>query len=290
MPPDLITLRMMFKRLFVLLAALVLPGLCLGENAPQYNLSYTTAQKPEFRLAALDGEGSSSPADSTPVRTADQLEFPHLDLPSSPDREGLMHDSKLFLLYQVGVVGVLYLMPESVSQWGDDQKNGNIFRKWDDNVNNLRKDHDDWAINYIGHPYFGSVYYVRARQRGYSRQNSLWYSTVMSTIYEYGIEALFEPVSIQDLIFTPVGGAVIGEYFMTARENIKRDIANRGYATTGESVGLFFTDPLGVINQKVDKLFGYKEASVDLMPLFNRARDDEHTMPALVGLQAHVSW
>lgn len=201
-----------------------------------------------------------------------------------------MHDSKLFIFYQVGVVGLLYLMPQSVSQWDDDQKRGNIFRKWNDNVRNLRRDKDNWEINYIGHPYFGSAYYVRARQRGFDRQGALLYGTVMSTIYEYGIEALFEPASIQDLIFTPVGGAIIGEYFMTAREKILRGVNQRGYATTGDNIKLFLTDPLGVINKKVDKAFGYQEASIDLMPLVSRVHGNSHSLPTLVGLQAHLSW
>ncbi len=283
---------MIFKRLLLLLAALALPGHCLGELHPHYNLAFTTAepQADGLYLAELEQSPTSGTLSSAASPTADQLEFPHLSLPSTPDHKGLMHDSKLFLLYQVGVIGVLYLMPQSVSQWGDDQKNGNIFRKWDDNVNNLRKDRDEWVINYIGHPYFGSVYYVRARQRGFDRQDSLLYGVVMSTLYEYGVEAIFEPVSIQDLIFTPVGGAIIGEYFMTARENTMRDIANRGYATTGDNLKLFFTDPIGAINRKVDKAFGYKEASVDLMPLFSRYNTDQHSVPNLIGLQAHVSW
>lgn len=279
----------------LLLACLPIPGLCLSDAPKQAtassSLAYTQPHADSLHLAALDAQAAPPQlGTSQPAVTADQLEFPHLNLPNSPDHKGLMHDTNLFLLYQVGVVGVLYLMPQSVSQWGDDQKSGNIFDKWHDNVNNLRKDHDDWEINYIGHPYFGSVYYVRARQRGFDRQDSLWYSVAMSTIYEYGIEAIFEPASIQDLIFTPVGGAIVGEYFMTARENIMRDVTQKGYATTGDNVKLFFTDPIGVINRKVDKAFGHKEANLDLMPLFSRDQTDQHSMPALVGVQAHVSW
>lgn len=279
----------------LLLACLPIPGVCLSdlpkEVATLPSLAYTQPQSNSLYLAALDAQATPAQLGmSQPVATADQLEFPHLNLPGTPDHKGLMHDSKLFLLYQVGVVGVLYLMPQSVSQWGDDQKNGNVFRKWDDNVNSLRKDHDSWEINYIGHPYFGSVYYVRARQRGFDRQDSLLYGVVMSTIYEYGVEAIFEPASVQDLIFTPVGGAILGEYFMTARENTMRDIASRGYATTGDNLKLFFTDPMGAINRKVDKAFGYKEASLDLLPLFSRDGSNQHSLPALVGVQAHLNW
>lgn len=268
----------------------MLPGPSLAQETNLERLAFTAAQPPHESILFLAAvETSGGPQLGVTAPTPDQREFPHLNLPSAPDRAGLMHDSKLFLLYQAGMIGVLYLMPESVSKWGDDQKSGNIFRKWDDNVNNLRKDGDEWAINYIGHPYFGAVYYVRARHRGYDRQDSLWYSAIMSTIYEYGVEAIFEPASIQDLIFTPVGGAIIGEYFMTARENTMRRIATRGYATTGENIQLFLTDPLGAVNRKVDKMFGYKEANLDLLPLFNRPGSDQHSLP-LVGLQAHLSW
>ena len=273
---------MTFK-ILLLFISLTLSGLCFG-TPPLGGDNY--------RVALTEDASGTSATYSLALgqTTPDQQQFPHLNLPATPDWDGLLHDSKLFMLYQVGVVGVLYLMPQSVSQWGDDQKRGNIFRKWDDNVHNLRKDKDQWEVNYIGHPYFGSVYYVRARQRGFDRQGALFYGVVMSTIYEYGIEALFEPASIQDLIFTPVGGAIVGEYFMTARENILRDINQRGYATTSDSIKLFFTDPLGVINKKVDKALGYKEASIDLVPLLSRTHNDSHSLPTLVGLQAHLSW
>ncbi len=275
---------MIFKTIVLFVSLLTLSGFCFGTPPPDGDIRYldTPTESNNNNLAI----SPSIPNQTTP----DQLEFPHLNLPATPDWDGLLHDSKLFMLYQVGVVGVLYLMPQSVSQWGDDQKRGNIFRKWDDNVHNLRKDKDNWEVNYIGHPYFGSVYYVRARQRGFDRQGALLYGTVMSTIYEYGIEALFEPASIQDLIFTPVGGAVVGEYFMIARENILRGINQRGYATTGDNIKLFFTDPLGVINKRVDKAFGYKEASIEIVPLLSRTHDDNHSLPTLVGLQAHLSW
>lgn len=216
-----------------------------------------------------------------------------LNIPTDPDREGLWSDTKLFMLYQVGMVGVIWLLPESISKWDDEDKNGNIFKKWDDNVSNLRRDKDDWGINYIGHPYFGAVYYVRARNRGYNQQNSFWYSVGMSTLYEYGIEALFEPVSVQDLIFTPVGGAIMGEYFLTARNNIRNRILATGKVTTSDKVKLFFTDPLGVINEKVEHMI-HDEASLNVFPVVNRktiaAADGSEQIDTYYGLQAMLRW
>ena len=276
-----------------LLAFTPLPGLCLN---PIPLTQTDTPEKPKLglsdeylHLAAADDPNTNKPLNKTSLLNP---EFPYLQIPAEPDRSGLIDDSKLFLLYQVAIVGVIYLMPESISKWGEDDKKGNIFDKWKENVNNLRKDKDDWAINFIGHPYFGAVYYVRARHRGYDRESSLWYSAIMSTIYEYGIEAVFEPVSIQDLIFTPIGGAIMGEYFMIARENIKRNIAAQGYTTTSDKVKLFFTDPLGSINAKVNRMFGHKEndqARLELMPLIRVDQSDNSSME-LQGIQAFYRW
>lgn len=276
-----------------LLALTPLPGLCLNPIP----LTQTDAlERPRLGLSDeyLHLAAAEAPNTNQPLNHTSQFdpEFPYLQIPSEPDKSGLIRDSKLFLLYQVAIVGVIYLMPESISKWSEDDKNGNVFDKWEENVNNLRKDKDDWAINFIGHPYFGAVYYVRARHRGYDRESSFWYSAIMSTIYEYGIEAVFEPVSIQDLIFTPIGGAVMGEYFMIARENIKRNIATKSYTSTSDKVKLFFTDPLGSINAKVNRMFGHKEndqARLELMPLIRIDESDKSSME-LQGIQAFYRW
>ena len=278
----------------LLLALIPVPGLCLDAPLP---LHTAVAERPKLglnhdylQLAAADDLTLTTPA--PPSVTSYDPEFPNLFIPAEPDWEGIKQDTKLFLLYQLGVVGALYLMPESISKWSTEDKTGNVFDKWNDNVNNLRKDKDEWGINYIGHPYFGSVYYVRARHRGLDRQDSFWYAAIMSTIYEYGIEALFEPVSIQDLIFTPVGGAVIGEYFMIGREKMKRNIAAKGYSDTSDKVLLFFTDPLGAINKKVNQWFGNTEsdqARLDLFPLVSLDQNNGHNVE-LMGVQAMYRW
>ncbi len=246
------------------------------------------AYQDHIQLAAVETQ-TIAPETSNTIYNP---EYPNLFIPTTPDRDGLASDTKLFLLYQVSVVGILYLMPESISQWNDEDKTGNIFRKWDDNVSNLRKDKDDWGINYIGHPYFGATYYVRARHRGYSRQNSFWYAALMSTLYEYGIEALFEPASVQDMVFTPVGGAIVGEYLMVGREKLKRNIAAKGYSNTSDNVLLFFTDPLGSINAKVNQWFGHNkenQAQLELLPIISLQQGNARNIK-LKGLQAMYRW
>ncbi|MFC1748124.1 DUF3943 domain-containing protein [Pseudomonadota bacterium] len=287
---------MIKNRLLGLLLALApMTGMCADIGLTIYTQPIVLpAYEPALHLAAADNTTVVAPQlDITKRKEIPPSdEYKYLDIPSQPDWDGLRHDSQLFVAYQTAVVGVLFLMPESVSKWGEGQKKGNVFRKWNDNVNNLRKDKDEWEINYIGHPYFGASYYVRARQRGYDRQSSFWYSAVMSTIYEYGVEAIFEPVSIQDLIFTPVGGAIVGEYFMSARNNIRRRISETGITTTSDKVKLFFTDPFGSVNRKVDKWFGInesQEARLDVVPMFERKLEQNNT-PKMIGLQALYTW
>jgi len=280
------------KILVVLLALIPAPGLCIDSTPP---LQPAVAERPKLgvgqdytQLAATDIQSSATTANSNIYNP----EYPNLFIPVEPDRDGLASDTKLFLLYQLSVVGILYLMPESVSKWDDEDKTGNIFRKWDDNVNNLRKDTDDWGINFIGHPYFGATYYVRARHRGFDRQYSFWYAAVMSTIYEYGIEALFEPASVQDMIFTPVGGAIVGEYLMVGREKLKRNIATKGYSDTSDRVLLFFTDPLGSINEKVNQWFGHddeNQARLEVFPMISLEQGSTHNIE-LKGVNAMYRW
>lgn len=174
------------------------------------------------------------------------------------DRAGLRRDTWYFLGYQVATIGVLYALPESVSGWTDEQKSGYSMSIWWDNVTHPQIDSDDFYINYILHPYWGAAYFVRAKERGYTDVQSFWYAALLSSAYEFGAEALFEEPSIQDLIVTPVGGTLVGMYFMTVRDNIRKREVALGNRTTRDKWLWVLTDPLGSLNRQFDKLFGWE--------------------------------
>ncbi|WP_177418267.1 DUF3943 domain-containing protein [endosymbiont of Lamellibrachia barhami] len=182
-----------------------------------------------------------------------------LDDTSPSDWDGIKRDAFYFIGYQATAIAVLYVMPESISQWSDEDKSNYSFSKWWDNVTNPIWDGDHWWINYILHPYWGMAYYTRARERGYDEMSSFWASVAFSSMYEFGLEALFEPVSIQDLIFTPVIGSMLGYYVEGVRTNIK---AQRHYSF-GDKTLLVLTDPLGAANSIVDGWFS-NEVESDL--------------------------
>jgi len=69
---------------------------------------------------------------------------------------------------------------------------------------------------------------------------------LLSTLFEFGVEAMFEEPSIQDLVVTPVFGSLLGVYFMRLRETVKQRNAGVTNVSTGDKVLMFATDPLGV--------------------------------------------
>jgi hypothetical protein len=168
------------------------------------------------------------------------------------DWRGLRRDTAFFLGYQVIGAGIWFLTPESVSQWTAEQRRTS-FQKWWDNVRHPQWDPDTWYVNYLGHPYFGAIGYIRARERRFGPFGGFWYAALLSGLYEFGIEAMFERPSYQDLIITPVGGLLVGALlFEPIRDYILRKPELHWY----DHIPLALTDPLGVSNAIFERLLG----------------------------------
>ena len=167
------------------------------------------------------------------------------------DSQRLWRQTKIIAVAGIGVVVIISLLPEDTSKWGDSKHDSEkVLKGWYENVKaGPVWDDDKWYLNIIGHTYFGGVYYQAARKSGYNQWNSFTYSALMSTFYyEYGIEALAEVPSIQDLVVTPIGGWIYGEWAYHKEKEIKK---NGNLAMGSEfwgGVALFFLDPVGVID------------------------------------------
>jgi hypothetical protein len=171
------------------------------------------------------------------------------------DRDRLWSQTNSIFAYGFGVIGLIALLPEDISNW--DKEEG-IFNKWTDNVKGGPVwDRDTGALNLIGHPYFGGVYYQVARKSGYRQWDSFLYSTIMSTFYwEYGIEAFAETPSIQDLVITPVLGWAYGEWAFNTEMDIREDGGDVWGSSILGSTALFFLDPVDSMSVGINNMFG----------------------------------
>jgi len=140
-------------------------------------------------------------------------------------------------------ITVLMLSPKEVTGWSPDWAQDawrNVRRSlssapvWDD---------DDWQLNYIGHPIAGSFYYNSLRSQHASIFHSFLFATAQSFIWEYFIEATAEKPSTQDLIVTPIAGAILGESVHQLTMNMRRNGFN-----FFEKVFVLILNPLFVLN------------------------------------------
>lgn len=222
------------------------------ENTPI--LSDSTAVIPADPIAVLQDSLTTVRDTIAPLQKKDSLVYP----PPYRDWRRLGYDSAMYVGTTVIAFGVLWIMPESVTNWDkEEMKEKGILWKWKENVKaGPVWDKDNWVLNWITHPYCGGIYYMTARSSGFTVLESFGYSAIMSTFFwEYGIESFAEVPSIQDLIITPVLGSAVGEGFFYAKKSILRHDRKvlkskfLGYTT------LFLMDPFNTILDG----FGYKE-------------------------------
>lgn len=157
----------------------------------------------------------------------------------------------------IAAAGLLYLMPESVTNWDKSTMSlSTVTDKWVRDVKSGPAwDRDDWAINYIGHPYQGAAYYVFARQSGFEWKGAFLFSTIISTfMWEYGFESFAEVPSTQDLIVTPIAGSILGEILLNGGKQIaENDGKILGSRLLG-NISLVLIDPAGSAVKALQKL------------------------------------
>jgi hypothetical protein len=77
-------------------------------------------------------------------------------------------------------------------------------------------------------------------------------------LFEFRVEALFEPPSYQDLIVTSIAGILVGMYlFEPVRQRIKAKGPQQEWY---DKLALVLTDPLGVLSDFTDRVLGVKSS------------------------------
>ena len=95
------------------------------------------------------------------------------------------------------------------SNWASNFRNG---PQWDDG---------EFEVNQLAHPLQGSFYFSAARSQGLGFWESVPYSFVGSTMWEYFLES--EQPSNSDLVTTPWGGSFLGESLYRLSNSILDD-------------------------------------------------------------------
>ena len=190
-------------------------------------------------------------------------------------------------LYSAGIVALVVLenLPEDATNWNRAELSGVApLKRWCNHVAQVAHwDGDNPIFNYILHPYGGAAYFMSARSLGFDFWESALYGFCISTFFwEYGIEAFMEVPSIQDLVITPVVGALLGECFY----KWKRLIVADGYELLGSRalgyVVAFILDP---VNEFVGFFAGnpckqsLNDKHITLVPTFTPSH--HHTTYAL---------
>ena len=178
--------------------------------------------------------------------------------PPYKDWRRLGYGSAMYIGTTVIAFGILWAMPESITNWDKEEiKEKGFFWKWSENVKTGPvMDEDRWVLNWITHPYCGGIYYITARSSGFTVLESFGYSAIMSTFFwEYGIESFAEIPSIQDLIITPDVGSVVGEGFFYAKKSILRHDRKVLKSKFLGYTSLLLMDPFNTILDD----FGYKD-------------------------------
>jgi hypothetical protein len=103
-------------------------------------------------------------------------------------------------------------------------------------------DDDVWYYNYALHPWVGSEYFLVARNRGRTFWQSMTYSAALSTFYEYLPENTIQQPSLNDLLVTPIAGALLGEWRFSLKEKIRADPSS----VPGARYWIALLDPLDI--------------------------------------------
>lgn len=113
----------------------------------------------------------------------------------------------------------------------------------------FRWDGDPLIINLGGHALLGSELYARARLCRFSPALALVFTAAASAVWEYGYEATGVRPSAQDLIYTPLAGAALGEVRFRLFQ-----AASRLRAPGPRKVARALLDPLGELERDAFRL------------------------------------
>ena len=128
----------------------------------------------------------------------------------------------LMLLEVSSTLGVGSLYYYTHQDWAStdwDLENSDLWKKARLSADAVSLDTNDLYVNGVAHPLAGMIYYLAARTNRLSPLESVAIAFVSSYLWETFVEVR-EKTSLNDLVFTPFAGAILGESLYTLTEFI----------------------------------------------------------------------
>ena len=123
------------------------------------------------------------------------------------------------------------------------------IKSWSDNIKyGWEWDEDRFGMNFLGHPYSGTLCFNAARANGYSFWESFPFAVGGSLLWEYFGENT-RP-SYNDIINTPITGALLGEMFYRISSNILDD-RTTGSERTWREIAAGLVNPMRGLNRLI---------------------------------------
>ena len=123
-------------------------------------------------------------------------------------------------------------------------------------------DANNFTTNVAGHIYSGSLYYTSARSNGYSFFQSTLFTLGGSLMWEY-IGEYKERASTNDMIFTTMGGALLGESLTQTSLFVERSFRQ----SLTRDIVVFLLNPMRTVNQYLDSRSGNSfRVRIDILP------------------------
>lgn len=178
--------------------------------------------------------------------------------------------------------GILWASSDGVTKW-DQPKSPEDQSPLDRKP--YQRSGSDTVIK-VAQPLASAATYTMARHQGKSPIESLGYSVATSTFFwEYSVEGVVQSPRIQDLLVTPVVGAVLGEYFY----NLGRHIGDNGGQMMGSkaagSVAMVVLNPAGSLASVINQAAGKRIVQKSRSDLMLRRYNVEGKQANLVGIQ-----
>ena len=134
-----------------------------------------------------------------------------------------------------------YLLNADYARIGIKSWNANLSQGWE-------WDTDRFGVNFIGHPYSGTLSYNAGRSNGYNYYQSFCFAFGGSLMWEYFGENT-RP-SYNDIIYTPINGTFIGEILYRLSSNVLDD-RTRGGERVFREIGAALIDPMRGFNRLI---------------------------------------